>query len=428
MRYRVEDFPFRIRDVAELMGINPTDRAGRSRSGSYKDQSWYCNCVFCGHKGKLNINFTKNVFNCNYCGEHGGMLELYGRYYNLSNREAFEEICSGLHMEKPQQSEFRAKVPQPENRSADDADQVLLASETEINKTYSMLLSLLTLSEKHQQDLLNRGLTLEQIAERRYRSTPVFGYKQIVQKLIQAGCVIQGVPGFYQDKDGKWSMNFSSRGSGFLVPMESIDGHISGMQIRLDHPRDGQKYIWFSSVNKENGVSSGSPLHFIGNLDAEAIYITEGGLKGSIAHYLSGETFLCVAGITQYKNIPAILEELKFGNLKHVNEAYDMDKLMHTEAESKECQSCEYKLDCHAFQHYLSLPKDMQSNMVQMTCPRKMQKRSIIQKGCTHVYEICQELNLTYTRCVWDMNEGGEWNGQIKGIDDYLYEQKHNIG
>lgn len=269
MRYRVEDFPFRIRDVAELMGIKPTDRAGRSRTSGYNNRSWDCNCIFCGHKGKLNINFAKNVFNCNYCGEHGGMLELYGNYYNLTNREAFEEICSGLHLEKSQQSEKREKVPQSPLNAGNELYGPGRASDTEINKTYSMLLSMLTLSEKHHQDLQDRGLTLEQITERRYRSTPIFGFKQMAQRLIQAGCVVQGVPGFYQDKDGKWSLNFSSRGSGFLVPMESVDGNISGMQIRLDHPRDGQKYIWFSSANRQNGISSGSPLHFIGNPDAE---------------------------------------------------------------------------------------------------------------------------------------------------------------
>lgn len=427
MRYRVEDFPFRIRDVAELMGIRPTDRAGRLRTGSYKDQSWYCNCIFCGHKGKLNINFVKNVFNCNYCGEHGGMLELYGRYYNLANREAFEEICSGLHLEEEKQTVDKVQVPKPKIESTGEAFAVALAPEEEINKTYSMLLSLLTLSDKHRQDLLNRGLTAEQIDRRRYRSTPVFGFKQIVQKLVQAGCVIQGIPGFYQDDDRKWSMNFSTRGSGFLIPMESVDGHISGMQIRLDKPRDGQKYIWFSSVNKEKGVSSGSPVHFIGNLDTDEIYITEGGLKGSIAHYLTGKTFLCVAGVNQYKNIPSILQELKQRNLRHVREAYDMDKLMHTEVNPGECRGCTYKAECPSYRQYCELPEDMQKNMIHMTCPRKAQKREIIQKGCNHVYEICQDLDISYTRCVWDVDQCGEWNGQLKGIDDYLYEQKKRL-
>ena len=46
------------------------------------------------------------------------------------------------------------------------------------------------------------------------------------------------------------------------------------MQIRLDVPikdendspdKSGTKYIWLSSVGKEMGTSSGSPVHFVGD-------------------------------------------------------------------------------------------------------------------------------------------------------------------
>ena len=53
-----------------------------------------------------------------------------------------------------------------------------------------------------------------------------------------------------------------------------------------------------------------------------------------------------------------------------------------------------------------------------------MQKRQIIQNGCKKVYEICQELSISMSRMVWDMDDSGEWNGQIKGIDDYYYSKK----
>lgn len=424
MRYNVDDYPFNIKDITRLMGIHPTDRRGRSRAVGEYASSWDCNCIFCGHKGKMNINFIKNVFNCNYCGAGGGMLALYANYYNLSKKEAFDEICSGLHITKELQDVQRERVENAQEKEAVQERNPELASKEEMNKTYSMLLSQLTLSEKHRQDLMGRGLTPVQIEERRYRSTPVFGMKQIVRKLQDAGCTIQGVPGFYLDKDCQWTMNFSSRCSGFLVPVEATNGFISGMQIRLDHPKDGQKYIWFSSVNRHLGVSSGSPTHFIGDINASEIYVTEGGLKGSISHYLSKETFVCNAGVTLYKNLPAILQELKQHNLVHVKEAYDMDKLMHTAVKVQECYSCEYMPDCPAFSQYCKLSEESRENLLQIICPSKEKKRSVIQKGCTHVYEICEELGLTYSRCVWDLDEGGEWNGRIKGIDNYYYEQK----
>lgn len=57
-------------------------------------------------------------------------------------------------------------------------------------------------------------------------------------------------------------------------------------------------------------------------------------------------------------------------------------------------------------------------------CQHKLQKRQIIQNGCKKVYEICQELSISMSRMVWDMDDSGEWNGQIKGIDDYYYSKK----
>ena len=152
-----------------------------------------------------------------------------------------------------------------------------------------MLLSSLTLSQKHLEDLKGRGLTERQIEEQRYRSTPLFGFRKLAEKLLAEGCTLQGVPGFYQDKTGNWTINFSGNNSGFLIPVRSIDGKIQGMQIRVDKVVDKRKYIWFSSANRKMGTSSGSPIHMIGDPDSEEVYVTEGPLKGTVAHYLSGK-------------------------------------------------------------------------------------------------------------------------------------------
>ena len=103
----------------------------------------------------------------------------------------------------------------------------------------------------------------------------------MVQKLLESGQTVKGVPGFYEDHDGKWTINFTSKNSGILIPIRSMEGKIQGFQIRLDQVMEGRKYIWLSSVKFQNGVSSGSPVHVIGSLDAEQIYLTEGALKGT---------------------------------------------------------------------------------------------------------------------------------------------------
>lgn len=36
----------------------------------------------------------------------------------------------------------------------------------------------------------------------------------MVQKLLESGQTVKGVPGFYEDQDGKWTVNFTSKNSG----------------------------------------------------------------------------------------------------------------------------------------------------------------------------------------------------------------------
>ncbi len=182
---------------------------------------------------------------------------------------------------------------------------------------------------------------MEQIRREEYRSTPVFGLKKLAETLLEEGCTVQGVPGFYQDKNGQWTLNFHNRNSGFLIPVRTFDRKIQGMQIRADEVIDDRKYVWFSSGGRNMGTSSGSPVHMIGDADAEEVYVTEGPLKGTITHYMTGKTFLCVAGVTQYKKLPQILETLKQRKLARVREAFDMDKLIHCAVRPERCRECD---------------------------------------------------------------------------------------
>ena len=83
-----QDFPFTIREVAELLGLHIRHK---------NTVSLDVDCPFCGdRKGKLNLNLKKNVFKCNRCGESGGMLALYGKIYGLDNQTACKEIKDAL--------------------------------------------------------------------------------------------------------------------------------------------------------------------------------------------------------------------------------------------------------------------------------------------------------------------------------------------
>lgn len=47
---------------------------------------------------------------------------------------------------------------------------------------------------------------------------------------------MQGVPGFYQDNGGHWTMAFYQKTAGILIPAIGFDGMLQGFQIKLDIP------------------------------------------------------------------------------------------------------------------------------------------------------------------------------------------------
>ena len=313
------DFPFDIMDVAEILSLR-IKRPGR--------KSRYADCPFCGDtRGKLNLNLERNQFRCNYCGESGGAIALYGKTHGVSNSEAYREICEILYG-STNPRDYKAKPKKKDNLPVNSE----LASVYERNQTYEMLLSMLSLTDKHINDLLARGLTMEQIQRNGYRSTPAFGYERLANVLAEKGCTLAGVPGFFEKSDGVWSINFKSCCSGILIPYRTLSGMIQAFQIRLDKPFTDEKgrktkYIWLSSVDEEKGTSSKSPAHFVGNpCDDKAVFVTEGALKADIASAISGRTFIAVAGTGCIDSLKEPFEIMKRNGITKVYECMDMDK------------------------------------------------------------------------------------------------------
>jgi len=314
------DLPFDIMDVARILNIR-IKRPGR--------KSIYTDCPLCEDtRGKMNLNLEKNQFRCNYCQESGGAIALYGKVHGVSNSIAYREICEILYGNAPAreyQTLFRKK-DKPDLPANSE-----LASVHDRNQTYEMMLSMLKLSDKHIDDLIKRGLSLEQIRQFGFKSTPAFGFTQIAKALQDKECVIQGIPGFYEKANGQWTINFNSRCSGILIPYRTVSGLIQAFQICLDEPfvdEKGKKtkYIWLSSVDEEKGVSSGSPAHFIGDPCDETVFVTEGGLKAYVAHALSGRTFLANAGVGNVETFREPFSILKRNGTKNMYESCDMDK------------------------------------------------------------------------------------------------------
>lgn len=395
-----EDLPFDMEDLACLLKLEVKHR---------KAASWDVNCPFCQErKGKMNLNLGKKVFRCNRCGESGGMLDLYGGLYGLDHATACEEIKAALGRGKSE-TKYAVRRKKQEIQQP-DIPQAEPAHDTVRHKTYTMLLSLLSLAESHEANLKGRGFSSDHIRENGYKSTPAFGFMKLVESLMKEGCTVKGVPGFYQNKSGTWTVNFNAKNAGILIPVRNMDRLIIGMQIRLDYPYDGRKYIWLSSTCLQMGVTSKSPVHFVGAEGEKTVYVTEGPLKADLAHCLSGRSFAAVAGVNLYGNLPPVIERLKSHGTSLIYEAYDMDKRLNLlcQRDYKEdvCKACE-------------LQKEESGETV---CPRKEIKKRNIQNGCKQLYRICREVGIEGRSLTWDTDEKREWKGAIKGVDDYLYE------
>jgi hypothetical protein len=74
------------------------------------------------------------------------------------------------------------------------------------------------------------------------------------------------------------------------------------------------------------GVSSGSPVHFVGNPLARTVYVTEGSLKADVAHCLMKRSFVAIAGANNLSRLDPVFSALAHGGTELIVEAHDMDK------------------------------------------------------------------------------------------------------
>ena len=336
---------------------------------------WDVDCPFCtvnpvnGHngKGKLNICIPKDAFRCSRCDTHGGMLDLYTLVKGVDRKQARQEILDYInHGIATDTHNICAKAQAEYNKRCKNR-----AFAQEVDRTYRAFLSLCVLEKQHKEQLLQRGLSEVQIKYFGFRIAPTHKeqHKCIINKLLFYGYKLEGVPGFFKDKSGRWNYNLFRFTSGILIPMMSIDRRIQGFQIRLDNPREGNKYLWFSSKNKTQGLSSGSPAHITNPLEINSnpvIYLTEGGLKADIACALSGKSFIGVAGVNNQSDLPELFNNLKQLGVKRIVDCFDRD--------------CEYN--------------------EQVEKARSKLKSKVLKAG------------LIYTRMSWD--------NRFKGIDDYM--------
>lgn len=313
----MNDFPFNLKDVAELCGI-PTKKT---------DGNEYVTCPFCGKKRKMNFKYSTNQYNCPACNEGGFMLSLYSKLNGIENKSN-GEITAEIKQKLGISDEITYKKPlrnKKEIKTDKDNNTVNISEMKRIDAVYRAFLSKLSMSEFHYDGLINRGLNDKDINRWLFKSVPLFGYKRICRELIEEGHNLEGVAGFYWDCDS-WSIDINSKLTGTIIPAWGIYGYIEALQIRLDKPLGKCKYLWISSDDKCNGTKANAAHFFVkGSKRNDTLVITEGAFKAIIPSKVFGYSVFAVAGVNNQSDIIRAIPKIKEMGYTKIMECFDAD-------------------------------------------------------------------------------------------------------
>lgn len=286
--------------------------------------SAYYDCPFCGGKSKLNLSFKYNVYRCNKCKEGGGVIDLYAKSTGTTHEDAKEKLLKG--------EKGTLKIPSPKKEK-----ETCYSDIKDRNCVYEIQLGLLPLFDEHRENILDRGLPLEVMIANKYRSVPQRRLGELAQSLVERGCQLSNIPGFYTYK-GSDKYYYKWLPKGFYIPVRDLYGNIQALQVRMDETRNN-RYCFFSTSeaadrdkNKGNfiGAAFRSYIHYVGfDVDnmPKTVYLTEGALKADIAHALSGKAFIAVSGVNNIECLSETLQLLKSKGVERIVETFDMDKL-----------------------------------------------------------------------------------------------------
>ena len=299
---------FLITDVISLLGLSMPPN-GRN--------SYYLQCPCCDDSPRnkhLNINIKKNVYRCPRCGISGGIFDLYALYTGVPRDRVFKELQKRLGSCENFERNIIQFDPSP----------IIDCPVTDIetrHATYSALLSKLSLSQDHRQNLLSRGLNDDDIARLGYKTTPVVGMTAIARQLQKEGHYLAGVPGFFRNENGEWT--FFQKLRGIIIPVRDICGRIQGLKIRLDNVQK-RKFRWFASTDMPDGCHAENWTHIVGEI-RHTVLITEGPMKADIIHTLTGLTVVAVSGVYSLKHLEETLKILRQKGVSEIMTAFDMD-------------------------------------------------------------------------------------------------------
>lgn len=284
-------------------------------------------CPCCGAK-KLNINFEKNFFRCAKCDLSGNSVHLFAALTGrpiLDKSSALEDgTYRTIRNELMGGGSFTANYTPMKIEKKD----VATADKVKRGEVYQKLFGMLSLSDFHYNNLVDRGLREKDIVENGYRSSPLNGILP-AKELRGEGVTLKGIPGFFYENEA-WRLK---KTKGMYIPVRDVMtpgnsrlGAIKGVQIRSDKKDSANKYIWLSSIDLELGAPAVADSHFVGYPE-NTIRITEGPLKGDVIYRFLQAPVLAVPGVNSQEEMKKLFPILWKYGVRRIKTCFDMDYL-----------------------------------------------------------------------------------------------------
>lgn len=285
---------------------------GRYVHGGPQGKYYHCGNIYEGQTVR-GINGKNYVFKGDTLQGYGRFIEEISMFYSNQNKDT---IITNKNFANSYN-----------NNGCSSSKKEDVATIEVIHKTYESLLASCTLSIEDREALKEDGWSEEliQTAIKKYKlcSMPKRQErKAICKKLLQKGCTLKGVPGFYEE-NGEYS--FSGL-EGIIFPLFNHENKIFALRIRLNHSarkflaqkeyekngKQGALEYYLKKVGKyhnfssSKGVSSGNHMSIFGRefIDkTNKILIGEGEKKGIVASEFYKVPYLLEPGVSNYNLI-----------------------------------------------------------------------------------------------------------------------------
>lgn len=301
--------------------INKLHLRKTNRIGNYI----YVTCPFCQSSqeknGYMKVNTINNLYICDNCESSGTSIELYAKIKYISTKEAFKQLLK--------ETPISDDIPYIYNNPIKD--------ESYRNLVYTKFLEIQKLTKQHLEKLKAMNFTEEYIINNKFKSieNKPKEKKEICRNLIDMGLKLDGISGFYQDKDFKWTYKSHK---GIFIPV-TLDNKIQGLRIFLDNKyRIDTESIWFSSNNEYCGTKACNWLMLLKDENTSWLDLYNSETTNEIivatemilAHKIFNSTHKLVIGIPNNIDKDIILSIVNRMKIKNVLVYMDTYTIKHT--------------------------------------------------------------------------------------------------